>query len=158
MTSFEIYVFLLCLIVFVMLTTLSAVCITIITRLTIRLIRLGAEDDQLAEACQKVNKKRAGRCHGFCCVISTIMCLVFLTAFGLSVFTQCTQDQFYKSTPTYRVVLSGSMSKAHRDNTYLWKNALNDQLQVFDLAAFYRVPPQQRRCEYRQPEWKEPQS
>lgn len=143
MTSYELYVFLLCMIVFVMLTTLSVVCITIITRLTLRLIRAGAEDEQLAEACQKVNKNRMGCCcQGACCVFSTIVCLVFLALFSLSIYTQCTQERFFDVVPTYRVVLSSSMSKAHKDNTYLEKNGLNNQLQVFDMAAFYKIPPQ----------------
>ena len=41
MTQYEAYIFFLCLIVFILLTTLSVVCITIIATLSLRLIRSG---------------------------------------------------------------------------------------------------------------------
>jgi hypothetical protein len=47
MTDYEIYVFFLCLIVFVILTALSVVCLWIITRLSLRLIRDGLEDENI---------------------------------------------------------------------------------------------------------------
>ncbi len=143
MVNYDTYIFILCLIVFVLLTILSVVCVTIIARLTIRLIRTGAEDAQLVQESQQVKKKRSGLCRGIECVFSTLVCLVFVAAFGLSLYAQCMEEQFHETIPTYRVVLTGSMAEAHKDNAYLRENNLTDQLQVFDLAAFYRIPPQE---------------
>lgn len=143
MTSYETYILILCLIVFVLLTTLSVVCVTVITRLTLRTIRLGGEDEQLVREAEKVKKKRAKVLGIIENVFSTLVCLVFITAFGLALYTRCTEEQFHENIPTYRVVLTGSMAEAHKDNAYLRENGLTNQLQVFDLAAFYRVPPQE---------------
>ncbi|MBR5280316.1 MAG: hypothetical protein IKU26_05050 [Clostridia bacterium] len=142
MTSYETYVFLLCLIVFVMLTTLSVVSIAIIARLTIRLIRAGAEDAQLAAENTRTGKATRIGC-GIQCTFSVLVCLLFAVLFSLSIYTWCVQESFSEHVPTYRVVLSGSMATAHEKNTYLQENHLTDRLQVYDMAAFTRVPPQE---------------
>ncbi|MBQ2819902.1 MAG: hypothetical protein IJF14_05950 [Clostridia bacterium] len=143
MTSYETYVFLLCLIVFLMLTALSVICITIITRLSVRLIQAGAEDSNIIEEERKKqeqkNKKHIGLCHGIGCAFSILICIAFVAVFGISIYNQATENRFYEDVPTYRVVLSGSMAKAHENNTYLKENNITDRLQVFDLAAFYKV-------------------
>ena len=58
MTSYETYVFLLCLIVFLMLTALSVICITIITRLSVRLVQAGAEDNKIIEEERKKQEQK----------------------------------------------------------------------------------------------------
>ena len=47
MTQYEIYIFILCLIVFVLLTALSIICITLLTKMYLKLVRAGLEDDNL---------------------------------------------------------------------------------------------------------------
>lgn len=58
MTDYEIYVFLLCFIVFILLTALSVVCLYIITRLSLRLIRSGAEDENILKEHEKEQQKK----------------------------------------------------------------------------------------------------
>ena len=53
MTDYEIYVFILCLIVFLILTALSVVCLWIITKLSLRLIRGGLEDKTSSKTTRK---------------------------------------------------------------------------------------------------------
>jgi hypothetical protein len=58
MSDYEIYVFLLCLIVFLLLTALSVVCLSIITKLTLRLINCGEEDQKILEEYRKSKTKK----------------------------------------------------------------------------------------------------
>ena len=58
MTDYEIYVFLLCLIVFLLLTALSVACLAIITKLSLRLIKCGEEDKKILEEYKKSKTKR----------------------------------------------------------------------------------------------------
>jgi hypothetical protein len=58
MSDYEIYVFLLCLIVFLLLTALSVVCLSIITKLTLRLINCGEEDQKILAEYKKSKTKK----------------------------------------------------------------------------------------------------
>ena len=80
MTDYELYVFLLCLIVFVMLAGLSALCIYIITKLSLRLIHSGVEDENILQEHEK-NKKKTAKCKYIKIAdyaVSGIVCLVFV--------------------------------------------------------------------------------
>ena len=59
MSQYDIYVLFLCLIVFVLLAGLSAVLLTYIVKLTLRLIRHGAEDEKIITEYEKALKKKA---------------------------------------------------------------------------------------------------
>ena len=49
MADYDIYVSALCLITYVMLTTISVVCVSLITKLSIKLIRSGLEDEEILD-------------------------------------------------------------------------------------------------------------
>ena len=142
MTPYETYVFLLCLIVFVMLTGLSVTCLAIITKLSVRLIRIGAEDEQILK--EKAEKK-TGRCFFkvIDAVFTCVICLAFLAAFVFSVSISLSKDAPINDIPTWRVVNTGSMSQKHPDNTYLFDNAIDDQIQTFDLICTEKLPAEQ---------------
>ena len=139
MTQYEIYVFFLCLVVFILLTTLSVVCLSIITKLTVRLIRIGAEDDNIIK---EYNDRKKAKPNKFLRVLervlSTGLCLVLLLSFITSLSIGASQDNRFQTKPAYRVVNTGSMSKKHEKNTYL-KN-INNQLQTFDLIRTEPLP------------------
>lgn len=142
MTDYEIYVFFLCLIVFIMLTALSVVCLCVITRLSLRLIRSGVDDARiLKEHRKKQDKKVKSKYMKFAdYAISGMVCLLFLVMLIGSLAIRCTENMCCGALPTYRVVKTGSMAKIHEKNTYIRENNLNDQIQIFDLIRTEKLP------------------
>ena len=138
MQTFEIYTLILCLIVFTLLTTLSVVVITIIAKQTIKLIKLGAEDEKIID--QEKKKKNTKASKTFDYIVTGLLSLIFLFFFCSSLYINCTQNTYFENTPTYKVVKTASMSTKNEKNTYLFKNNLNNQIQAFDLIATYKLP------------------
>ena len=144
MTQYEIYVFLLCLIVFLLLTALSVACLYIITKLSVRLIRCGAEDEKIMAEQQKQNhlkKKKLVKVTDY--ILSSVLCVVFAALFFGSLLIRCTENSQCGLLPTYRVVNTGSMAKKHENNTYLIEDKLDDQIQTFDLIRTEKLPAEQ---------------
>jgi len=142
MTDYEIYVFLLCLIVFVMLTGLSALCIYIITKLSLRLIHSGVEDENILQEHEK-NKKKTAKSKYIKIAdyaVSGIVCLVFVVMLFGALAIRCTEESRCGFLPTYRVVKTGSMAEKNAKNTYLTANGLDDQIQMFDLIRTEKLP------------------
>ncbi len=142
MTDYEIYVFFLCLIVFVLLTALSVVCLTIITRQSLRLIRCGEEDERiLAEHRKKQNKKAQSKFMKIAdYAVSGMVCLLFVAMLVGSLVIRCTESSYCNALPTYRVVRTGSMAEKNAENDYLDQNNLQDQIQMFDLIRTEKLP------------------
>lgn len=143
MTDYEIYVFLLCLIVFVMLAGLSAFCIYTIAKLTLRLIKSGMDDEILVADYNKKreNTKKIKYIKIADGVFSALFCLIFISLFISSLMVQCTQEDTGRSDfTTFRVVQTGSMAKKHEKNEYLFENELDDQIQTFDLIRTDKLP------------------
>ena len=142
MTDYQIYVFFLCLIVFVLLSTLSVVCISIITKLMLRLIDHGVEDEKILEEYRKKqNKKGTGKFTKLLdYAFSGIVCFVLLVALVGAFSVRFTESSTVGDIPVYRVVNTGSMAKKNAKNTYLTNNQLNDQIQTFDLIRTEKLP------------------
>lgn len=142
MTDYEIYVFILCLIVFVILTALSVVCLWIITKLTLRLIRGGLEDENILKDYEKAqkHKKRTKYLKLADMLFSGAVCLLFVFMLVSALIIRGTENTCCGKLPTYRVVLTGSMSYKNDKNLYLWENKLNDQIQTFDLIRTEQLP------------------
>ncbi len=142
MSNYEIYVIILCVIVFVLLTALSTTCVWIITRLSLRLISSGVEDERvLAEHRKQQNKKPNKIMKVLDYAFSGIVCFVLVVFFICSFFVSCSEkadsDMFSSS---YRVVRTGSMASKNPKNTYLTENNLNDQIQTFDMIRTEKLP------------------
>lgn len=142
MTDYEIYVFILCLIVFVILTALSVVCLWIITKLSLRLIRGGLEDKNILKDYEKAqkHKKRTKYLKLADMLFSGAVCLLFVFMLVSALIIRGTENTCCGKLPTYRVVLTGSMSYKNDKNLYLWENKLNDQIQTFDLIRTEQLP------------------
>lgn len=139
MSQYDIYVLFLCLIVFVLLAGLSAVLLTYIVKLTLRLIRHGAEDEKIITEYEKALKKK--RKSGIIdTIVTVVLCVFLLGFFGFSTYINCQKNEYSATSPTIKVVQSGSMSKKHEKNTYLYENNINDQIQTFDLILVYKIP------------------
>lgn len=143
MKPYEIYTLIICSIVYVGLTALFTALIVCLLRLTVRLIRSGAEDEKIFAEYKKAQKKKkkknnAGRFLEGC--FTGLVCAIMFFAFGFSVYTHYVSDNVTSKIPTYRVVLSGSMSKKYEKNKYLFENNLNDQFSQFDLILTHELP------------------
>lgn len=139
MTSFEIYVFVLCFIVFSLLTAMFTYLIVSIAKMEVELIRHGHRD----EAIRKELNKRKRPSRGMQLVnriFSLLLCLVFMTAFSFAVFIRATEDRPANGIPSIKVVQSESMAEKYSKNTYLFTNDLNDQIQMFDVVICRHLP------------------
>lgn len=139
MTPYEIYVFVLCFIVFSLLTAMFTYLITSITKMELELIQHGHRDEAIKK---ELNKKRKEN-RVFLWVnriLSLLLCAVFVTTFAFAVYIRATQDRPANGIPSIKVVKSESMSKKHPDNIYLSDNDLNDQFQMFDVVVCNHLP------------------
>ena len=144
MSSFDIYVFILCLIVFAALTALFSFLIASIIRLTERLVRSGTEDERILNEYQKTQKVK-GSCLPAVLdrVMSVILCGTLFVAFGFSLYVRFSGEAISETVPMLGVVKSSSMSDKHPANTYLTENGLIDQFDTFDIVLLYKLPEEQ---------------
>ena len=141
MTDFETYVFILCLIVFSLLTLLSIICVSTITHLWVKLIKNGLYDEKILKEHRKRLKKGMKRRSKFLdYAFSGTVCLLFAIFFLGSLAIQQNEDKTVGNIPVYRVVQTGSMAEKHSKNTYLEENEINDQIQIFDLIRTEKLP------------------
>jgi len=99
MSDFDLYVFLLCLIVFVLLTALFTYLVAVILKQTICLIQAGLEDKAIQKAFQQ-NKSRKKACRVLSSVVSTVFCAVMLGIFAFSLYVSVREDSFSSKLPT----------------------------------------------------------
>lgn len=140
MTQYEVFVLVLCIIIYVLLASLSTVLLTIIARQKLKLIKSGAEDEQIIKQYKKNSGKERKKCGKFDMIVSILLCTVFFVLFACSVFINANENSYSDVMPTLRVVKSGSMEKKHEQNTYLFENDINNQIDTFDLIFTYKVP------------------
>lgn len=142
MSDFEIYVFILCIIVFTALTAVFTVMIVFIGKLSVKLIRSGAEDEKIKTEYEKEKaKKKSSKFWSIVDkAVSGVVCCVIIVIFALSLFVNVTGDGVTGDIPTVQVVQSASMSEKHEKNEYLVKNKLHDQLQTFDIIVTHKLP------------------
>lgn len=138
MTGYEIYIFVLCLVVFVALTAFFAALIACIAKMNIKLIRGGFADGEIKKQREKSAKKTA--------VFRTLEILLSAALFvaAIAVFFFSLQVKINEKKPVERnvikVVKSGSMAEKDGFNKYLTENNLNDQIQMFDLIVVSPLP------------------
>ena len=144
MSGFELYVFFLCLLVFIALTALFSFMIVYIGKQKVKLIENGHEDDRIkADLTKKLNKEpsKAGKIIEK--VVSISLCVILcalLIAVGIS---SCRGDNKVKSIPALKVIASTSMSERYENNKYLFNNNLEDQLQLFDVVLLHELPAEE---------------
>ncbi len=135
------YIFLLCVTVYVGLVALFSTTIAIITTQTIKLTRLGAEDEKIKKEYLKNKDKKQSVIWGIInLVIPIIACTVMLTLFIGSVVVGALKNNVVGDVPVLKVVQTASMAQKYEKNEYLFENDLNDQLQVYDLIFVHKLP------------------
>lgn len=142
MTPYDIYIFVLCLVVFVMLTLVFSIMIGNLASLTIRLIRYGGMDKQIKTEYKKRAAKKPSRFGAIMDrVISVVLCLVMCAAFLFSLSLQLNESKVSEDVPSLKVIKSSSMSEKYKDNTYL--EGLDNQVQTFDMIVTYPIPAEE---------------
>ena len=112
MTPYEVYVFILCLIVFSLLTAMFTYLITSITKMELELIQHGHRDEAIKK---ELNKKRKEN-RVFLWVnriVSLLLCVIFVTVFSFAVYIRMAEDRPANGIPSIKVVKSESMAKKH---------------------------------------------
>lgn len=139
MTAFELYVFLLCLIVFTLFTGLFCALLGYIIKLKLKTIRHGLEDEHIKKEYQKVIAvKPAARVVEN--VVSGLVLVIFFAMFAASLYVQLVPERVKGDILTPKVVLSDSMSRKHESNAYLTERGLDDQFDTHDLIFLHALP------------------
>ena len=142
MTDYDVYVSLLCLITYIMFTLLSVFCIAVITRLSIKLIRSGAEDKKIVREYKR--NVKFGEFNNYtknaAYFLTSVVFVALLLVFVFSLAVQYADESVTEYVPVYRVVQTGSMAEKHPKNTYLEANGLDNQIQTFDLIKTTKMP------------------
>ncbi len=139
MSSYDIYVFLLCLIVYVLLASLSIIVSVALIKMTLKMIKHGLEDEKIKE--EQKNKKK--KCTLFDKILSNTAGVLFVLAFIFATYVNIQDNTVFENIPTLKVVQSASMATKNEKNTYLQTNGLNDQFQTFDLILTYKLPKEE---------------
>ena len=144
MSSYDKFVLILCFIVFTLLTAVFSVLLIVLTKLSIRLIKSGAEDERIYKSYSKALKYVSDDTTGAISWISTLVfaCLTAIV-FSFSISMQLAENNTQKHLPLYRAVYSDSMSQKYKQNTYLYTNSLDDQFDRFDLIKTYALPAEE---------------
>ena len=143
MAAFDVYVFAVCMIVFVLLTAALGYGVVHITKLTVKLIKTGAEDKKIKTEYDKYVKNRKGNCVLSCVDRAVSLCLfvIVLAAFVFALTTNIKGNKKVGETPVLQVVQSGSMSFKSEYNEKVYGNdEIDNQLQVFDVIVLHQLP------------------
>lgn len=147
MVGFELYVFFLCLIVFIALTTLFSFMIYYIGKQRALVISNGIEDEKIKERLtKKLNKdstKTGKIIEKVEKILSIVLCVFLCFVLLITAISSCRGDTKIKSLPAIKVVASTSMSEKYEKNSYLFKNNLDDQLQLFDVVLLHKLPKEE---------------
>lgn len=145
MVGYDIYVFVLCLIVFVLLVGMFGFMISLIIKLTTRLVKSGSMDTEIFNEYEETRIKREKRKSGTVVekIVSGVVCVALLLVFAFSLYVNISEQSPSGTLPTIRVVKSASMSEKHDKNDYLEINNLHDQIQTFDLILTYKLPDEE---------------
>ena len=139
MSDFEIYVFVLCLIVYLLLGGLSTAMLVHMYKLTKRLIDMGAEDEFIATEYQK-QAKHAKLWAVLDKIVSAVLLAIMCLAFLFSAYMHATEDKRPNGIPSLKVVKSPSMSYVHKENKILDELGVNDRIQTYDLIVTRHLP------------------
>lgn len=144
MTSFDIYVFILCFIVFTLLTSLLTTFLYYIVKYYLKLVEHGIEDSNIIAEHEKMKNAKARRTSRMTCCACTILSIITVAAvlavFSFSLFLNLTANNKVGDIPVLKVVKSNSMSYKYEANKYLFENDLNDQVNIFDLIVMHKLP------------------
>lgn len=139
MSGYDLYIFILCLIVFTELTLLFGFMLRYIIKQAIKAIRHGLEDERIKIEYEKEMRvsplrKKVDR------IVTLVLLVLIFSLFATSISVHLVQKKAPGSLPIPKVVLSSSMEFKHEKNAYLEENRLDDQIGMFDLILTRELP------------------
>lgn len=139
--NYNIYVLVLCVIVFITLAALFTAFVTMIFRMKLKLVSCGAEDEKIKEEYRKNYRKKKLRVCDVCFkVVNAVLCVAIIAAAVFFASVNVSDNRVVGEVPMLKVVTSGSMAKKSEKNEYLFENNLNNQLNVFDVITLRKLP------------------
>lgn len=139
MSDFDIYVFILCLFVFVSLTALFSVMLHVLLSQGYKAIKHGLEDERIkTEYLKHINRKKLPDI--ILTVLNVIVLIAVFGSFVSSVVIGFSDDKVIGSLPNAKIVMSDSMAIKRESNAYLEENGLDDQFGMFDVILTYKLP------------------
>jgi hypothetical protein len=139
MTAYERYIFVLCCIVFALLTTFFVVMFSYLMSLTLKLIRHGVMDEKILIEYQKQKDKRfpiLGKLGDF--FVCALVCVAMLASFAFSLNLKLNEDRVPENAAAVKVVKSSSMATKYEKNTHL--EGVDNQVGMFDLILVHSLP------------------
>ncbi len=146
MKAFDVYQFILCFIVFTLLTIIFSVGLSYLIRQGLKIIRAGLNDDKIKKEYEKsLSKKSSAVGKAFDKFVLIVCCVILFLAFAMSLSASksCNGDKIKGSIPAINVVQSGSMSKISPNHKYLKQGEYTDQLQMFDVILVKELPKEE---------------
>ena len=141
MAGYELYIFILCLVVFMALSIFFTIIIAYILKMNLQLIRGGIVDETIKKQ-QEKEKHRTAVFRIFEKIFSVLFLLFSISVFGFSLEIKINENSPISRTAA-KVVVSQSMSEKEESNKYLFENNLNDQVDMFDLIVMYPLPKEE---------------
>lgn len=110
----------------------------------VKMIRAGLYDEEIKRDYIREQKRSSKVLRKVNAFFSTVLCILFLCMFGISIYAQVTGNNFpISGLANARVVMSDSMSEKHEKNTYLVENNLNNQFDTYDIILTYELPKEE---------------
>ena len=139
MSLYERYIFVLCCIVFTLLTTFFAVMFGYLLSLTLKLIRRGVMDEKILIEYQKQKNKRPSRLGRLADVFTVVLvCTIMFATFAFSVGLKLNENKVPEDSFSLKVVQSSSMASKYKYNTHL--EGVDNQVGMFDLIVVRPMP------------------
>ena len=143
MTNYEIYVFVLCTVVFVLLTATFSYLIYLYAKQELELIRTGQRDEQIRRDFEKKKTAKYKAMLWTGRILSLVVCLAFAATFAFSLYLRTKEDEPIGEIPALKVVRSSSMQEKNENNKYLFEDDLNDQFAMFDVVICEQLPAEE---------------
>ncbi len=141
MSGYDIYILVLCSIVFLLMVFTFSYMITLLARGQIKLIRCGHADDSIIKEKQRGKTSLAGRIIDK--MLSVIIVAILAALLIASLFVNIANRISFGDLPVFKVVKSSSMSFKRDTNKYLFENNIDDQIEMFDLVCVYPIPAEE---------------
>ncbi len=142
MTGFELYSFVVCLVVFLLFGGVFAFWMHYYLKAEERMIEAGLNDAVLKIEFEKV-RRRSRFSIVFERIVSVILCvaacLVLLGAIAMNIIAEVRPGGAF----SLKVVQSQSMATAHVQNKYLESHDLTDRFELFDVIVLHALPKEE---------------
>lgn len=138
-TGYNLYIFFLCLIVFILLTALFSAMLYYIITTTLKTITHGLEDQRIINEYRK-QQKESPIIKWIFRIISALLVIAFLGTAIISIGVQLSDDKVKGKQVVPKIVMSNSMSFKNEHNDYLKQNGLDNQFQTFDIIMTHKLP------------------